>query len=100
VLCCEREIGNLHDPKAVAVKKLVETVGHVSRRISCICSSFLGHGGSITCTITGHRQYEASLVQGGLEVPCTLKFVSPPDQTAFGERTEKQINSESIGKMC
>ena len=30
-------------------------------------------------------------MQGGLDVPYTLKFVSPPDQTAFGEKTEKQI---------
>ena len=56
VLCCEREIGNWYDPQTVAVKKSEEIVGHVSSRISSICSSFLHHGGSIICTITGHMQ--------------------------------------------
>jgi len=91
VLCCEREVGNSFDPQAVAVNNSGEIVGHVPRRISSICSSFLHHGGSIICTITGHRRYAAGLENGGLEVPCTFKFVSPPDQTAFGEKTEKQI---------
>ena len=91
MLSCEREIGNRHDPQAVAVKKSEEIVGHVSRTISCICFSFLGHGGSIICTITGPRRYAARLVQGGVEVPCTLKFVSPPDQTEFGKRIERRI---------
>ena len=41
-LICEREIGNCHDTHAVAVKKTIEgdikTVGHVTRKISAICS--------------------------------------------------------------
>jgi len=91
VLSCEREIGNRHNPQAVTVKKSEEIVGHVSRTISCICFSFLGHGGSIICTITGPRRYAARNLQGGVEVPCTLKFVSPPDLTEFGKRMEGRI---------
>ena len=41
-LTCEREIGNVVDRYAVAVKKDTgETVGHVPKKISRICSSFL-----------------------------------------------------------
>ena len=65
-LTCEREIGNIVDSYAVAVKKDTgETVGHVPRKISTICSSFLQHGGLMTAVVTGRRRYSSSLVQGG-----------------------------------
>ena len=44
-LICEREIGNCYDTHAVAIKKTIEgdikTVGHVPRKISAICSTFM-----------------------------------------------------------
>ena len=49
-------------------------VSHMLRNISVTCSVFLRRGGVITCTITGVRQYSNDLPQGGLEVPCRLKF--------------------------
>ena len=49
-------------------------VGHVSRNISVTCSALLRRGGTITCTVTGVRQYSNDLPQGGLEVPCRLNF--------------------------
>ena len=74
-LRCEREVDNTHDPYAVAVKKGQLIVGHVPRKISAACSLFLQIGnGSITSTITGNRQYSQDLPQGGLELPCILKF--------------------------
>ena len=46
-LTCQRERGNVVDRYAVAVEKATgETVGHVPKKISRICSSFLQHGGS------------------------------------------------------
>jgi len=37
----KKEVGNAHDPQAVAIKKFIdnniEVVGHVLRRISSIC---------------------------------------------------------------
>lgn len=54
--------------------RAARVVGHVPRRISSICSVFLRRGGSITCTVTGSRHYSGDLPQGGLELPCTLKF--------------------------
>ena len=81
ILCSEREIGNLHDPQAVAVKKNLKRLLYMYPEKF---HAFVLAGGSIICIIiTGHRYYAASLVQGGLQVPFTLKFVSPPDQTAF-----------------
>ena len=62
------------DRFAVAVVRGEVTVGHVPKRISSICSSFLWRGGTITCKITGTRRYSADLPQGGLEIPCQLRF--------------------------
>ncbi len=88
--CC-RECGNVQDRYAVAVvrtlvdpklkrrrhktENAVTTVGHLPRKISCVCSLFLRRGGTITCEITGHRRHSSDLPQGGLEVPCLLIFV-------------------------
>ena len=65
------------DPSAVAVKKpdTGETVGHVPKKISRLCSSFLQQGYALTATVTGRRRYSSDLVQGGLEIPCDLRFV-------------------------
>ena len=74
----EREIGNLYDPLAVAVTKLLgeerRTVGHLPRRISPLCSAFLRRRRTIKCIISGHHKYSEDLPQGGLEVPCQLHF--------------------------
>ena len=76
-LNCEREIGNVVDRYAVVVKKpdMGETVGHLPKRISRMCSSFLQQGYALTATVTGRRRYSSDLVQGGLEIPCNLRFV-------------------------
>ena len=72
-LTCQREIGNVVDRYAIAVEKATgETVGHVLKKISRICSSFLQCGGTITAIVTGRRRYSSDLVQGGLEIPCSL----------------------------
>ena len=71
---CKREAGNTFDPFAVAVMRGTTVISHVPRRISSICSLFLRKEGSITCQVTGHRQFSKDLVQGGLEVPCVLHF--------------------------
>ena len=73
-LPCSREFGNVHDLFAVAVKRSGSVVGHVPKRISSICSSFLRRNGTITCRVTGTRRYSADLAQGGLEIPCRLIF--------------------------
>ena len=73
-LACQRESGNVYDPYAVAVTKNNGIVGHVPRKMSAMCSLFLRKGGTISCSITGPRQYSADLVQGGMEVPCIYYF--------------------------
>ena len=37
-------------------------------------SLFIRRGGSITCEVTGLRQYSHDLVQGRLEIPCLMHF--------------------------
>ena len=73
-LRCQREPYNTSDPFAVAVVKDDTTVGHVPRKISAICSLFLRKKGAILCEVTGSRRYSEDLPQGGLEIPCILKF--------------------------
>ena len=77
-LQCVTEDSNDKDPYAVAVMKRDDIVGHVPRRISAACSLFLRRGGMIDCIITASRRFSADLPQGGLEVPCTLKFKGEP----------------------
>ena len=69
-----RELDNLRDAFAVAVIKSHRNVGHVPSKISSVCSLFLRHGGIIRCTVTGSRRHSDDLLQGGLEIPCTLTF--------------------------
>ena len=75
-LPCQREIGNVADPFAVAIVKSGAICGHVPRRISSVYSVFLRRNGSIVCCITGSRRYSADLVQGGLEI-LTFEGSSP-----------------------
>ena len=51
-LSCQREPTNTRDPFAVAVVRSLVTVGHISTKISSICSMFLLRGGTITCRVT------------------------------------------------
>ena len=74
VLITERELHNMADRYAVAVKKHGETVGHLPRIISRLCSMFIDQGGDITCVVTGNRRYSSDLVQEGLEIPCNIIF--------------------------
>ena len=80
--CC-RELTNVQNRYAVAVvyncRKDMDddldddtTVGHLPRKISCVCSLFVQHGGSITCEISGRSRNFSDLPQGGLEIPCLL----------------------------
>lgn len=73
-LTCQREPTNAHDRYAVAVIKDDAIIGHLPKKISRMCYIFLRRGGSITCTVTGSRQYSEDLPQGGLQVPCSLLF--------------------------
>jgi len=52
---CFREVGNIHDPLAVAIRKDDSVVGHVPRAISAVCSSYICRGGLIFCSVSGSR---------------------------------------------
>ena len=80
-LPCQREIGNRADPFAVAVIKSGQTVGHIPRRISSVCSFFLRRNGVITIRTTERRRFSADLPQGGLEIPCVITFEGTSKET-------------------
>ena len=92
-LSCAREPGNCRDTFAVAIIKEGVTVGHVPRNISPVCSIFLRRGGMIFCRVTSHRRYSAELPQGGMEIPCTLKFHSNDVQLL--DKTRNSLNKAS-----
>ena len=73
-LPCKCKDANRIDPFAVAIVQGAIVVGHVPKKISSVCSLFLRRGGSIVCRVTGSRRYSEDLVQGGLEIPCVLRF--------------------------
>ena len=100
-LLCEREVGNPHDPLAVAVKKTIggeqKIVGHVPRRISPLCSVFIRRGGNIKCVVSGPRRYSSDLSQGGLELPC--KYLFSTRNFEESGRLRKLI-IDSLSKTC
>ena len=79
-LQCQRETGNSSDLYAVAVVKDSTIVGHLPRKISRICTLFMRRGGAIACLINGRRKYSADLPQGGMEIPCILRFKGEPKE--------------------
>jgi len=79
ILYCLRETDNRHDRFAVAIIKDGEVVGHVRKEISSICSVFL-LSGTISCEVTGSRQYSRDLEQGGMHIPCKLRFTCSTDE--------------------
>lgn len=69
-----------------------ETVGHVPRKISAICSTFIWRGGTVTCCVTANRRHSSDLPQGGLEIPCVVKFVGKKkDVDNVGKLAEKAL---------
>ena len=73
-LPCKHKVHNLHDSFAVVVLKDCVVVGHLPRAMFWL---FL-RSGLISCIIIATRRYSRDLVQGGLEVPCTLIFKGEP----------------------
>ena len=74
-LGCRRETTNVHDPFSVTVVKDGTTVGHVPRKLSCLCSLFIRKHGILQCIVNGSRRHSSDLPQGGLEIPCIIKFI-------------------------
>ena len=73
-LRCVCKRSNREDPFTVAMKTGTETIGHVLRTISCVCSLFLRQRGSISCEVAGSSRLSIDLPQGGLELPSKVKM--------------------------
>jgi len=63
-LSCVREIGNPHNPTAVAIQKeiggTIVTTVHIPKNL--LTSVFIRRGGIIKCTVNGSWRYSADLV--------------------------------------
>ena len=102
ILSCSREGGNREDAFAVAVQKSSTTVGHVPRRISCVCSLFLRRRGTIVCTVTSSKRRSVDLPQRGLEVPCLLTFDGEKELLEKVRKCLEEIESKAhrVGETC
>ena len=87
---CKREMSNSFDPFAVAVMRGDTVIGHVPRKILSVYSLFLRREGSITCQVSGSKRYSEDLAQGGLEIPCLLRFEGGARVT---EKAKKLVES-------
>ncbi len=67
-----QEEGNPWDRHAVATVKDGSVVRHLLKKYSQTIWWFVHCGDTIQCAVTGGRKYPEDLVQGGLEVPCSL----------------------------
>ena len=64
------------DKYAMALKLDGKTIGHIPMFLSKIAYFFLKNGGTLEVEINGPRQYSRDLDQGGLELPCTYRFLT------------------------
>ena len=72
-LHCYHEKYNLYDEFAIkTVHKNGETVGHLPREISRVTNFFLDRGVSMHIKLPSSHYRRSPLVQGGMEIPCTL----------------------------
>ena len=65
ILQSRREPDNSYDSFAVAIIEDDINVGHVLWNISVVCNLFLRKGGTISCVVTGRRQYSRDLEKVG-----------------------------------
>lgn len=93
-LPCIREPTNRKDRFAVAITKDSDIVDHVPRKIFSIYSMFLHQSGTISCYVTGCRQYSKDLIQGELEILCTLTL--PARDGSCIEKTKKLIEQAQV----
>jgi hypothetical protein len=102
IVFCERERTNRHDPFAVAIINNGNIVGHIPKKISAACSMFLRKSGeSITCKVTGKRQYSCDLAKGGLEIPCQYIFSGADDHDLIKvKKVISIVNYSVLLKTC
>ena len=82
MLQCFCEVGNAQDTYAEKVMKAGTIVEHLPKKIGSACSLFIRKCGVIQCEVTdSHKRYLRDLVQGSLEIPCTLMQQAPKEQT-------------------
>lgn len=74
-----QELGNVHDPFAIAIKVKIrgrltndEIAGHIPREISRFCHYFLNYGGTLEGRVQNAKYRPSPIPSGGLEIPIIL----------------------------
>ena len=78
-LMCEHEENNKYDLFAIKVCPPLDRkiVGHLPIEISRITRFIIAHGAIVEAQLTAVQYRRSSLVQGGLEIPCSLTSKMP-----------------------
>ena len=71
-LSCIHELGNMFDMFAIKTCQGNRTVGHLPMEISRATKFLLDRGAIFTTQLRSSRFRRSPLVQGGLEIPCTV----------------------------
>ena len=76
---CLHDRGNPFDVFAIKTcqRESFEAVGHLPREISRATKFLLDRGAVVTTTISSNTYRRSPLVQGGLEIPCTVTIKMP-----------------------
>ena len=78
ILHCYHEKYNLYDKFAIkTVHKNSKTVGHLPQEISRVTKFVLNRGTSIHVKLPSRHYRRSPLVQGGMEISCTVFFSMP-----------------------
>ena len=78
-LMCEHEENNKYDLFAIKVCRPLDRkiVGHLPIEISRITRFIIARGAIVEAQLTAAHYRRSPLVQGGLEIPCSLTFKMP-----------------------
>lgn len=78
-LDCMHERDNPFDFFAIKVSKTTtgQTVGHLPMENSRVMKFLLDHGAKVMASLSSSNYCVSPLVQGGLEIPCTVTIYMP-----------------------
>ena len=97
-LQCHREGGNVHNVYAVSIKKGSTIVGHIPKKLLCLCSLFLRQGGNICCEVTGLWCYSSEEQLRRRREQARARLASETPEQREGKLYRQRLRMTCIGK--
>ena len=95
ILDCHKEPNNPFDRFAIKVCECQNdiAVGHLPKEMSRITKYFMDRGGEVSVSLKGKHYRRSPLVQGGLEIPCSvcIKIVGTSANLRMLERYKELV---------